>query len=805
MADPTQLDIQQLTQALTTLNRNMQGGGSMGVGSDVFKSLNRLGDASNKTAMEIGRDMIVQQRNRRAIEDSQKSVLGLTYAIKKMQKSGVSYAEMAEVARAQMSKAVEQMSDKDLEAAFKNWKNKLDGSGSAYARQIAGNIKTHEEWVGIMTQDVSERVRIFEETKRMAAENKQHTEEYDNNLKKLNLKTEDLAQSTEEYAAAQKELTVATVAATEGQTTATDGVKKLGNAAKLVAVAIAKEFYTTAKSAAKLGGEMEYFDAYVRGLTPEQLMSLQKENRQLMQASGQTFERFNKQLDVGSSKLFDLTYSFEDTYRINASLAKQAKLLGANWDQYQAQEADRFKNLHDNFGMTAEEFVEVNTSLQENASAQQMLYKISLKQRAAYMAEVRATYDHLKVLGLSTEAAQAASEAMQAIGAQNPKDRLKQAAKLRAVGGALGMGADAEKASRLMMSGKTNTPEFADIMARMNKGVGDRMSQGFASELATMTMIQTTGLENILGPSSAFAKLNVDQNMQIGEIVKHTKTGNETLDEILNVLMHGTELTKTFFASGMGDILKLVIGGIMFKAVGGWIGKLLPGMLSKIMGGKAGGMFAGMSWKGVGKYAKSAGKYLKGPGVLGGVISGVSMIKDTYDRYNDPNAAQTTATDRVLGGLQGAASGALIGAVAGPVGAAVGAAVGGVFGTFKNDVADILSGKTNNINGGATSLSPSQQISNLTAKVDEIDKRRSEAADTTNITAEMLDQLKADALERKEYQRQIEEYNKLLVENGKKINDALGEQTDVMTKQHDESMKVGKKNRGYELTYQPTL
>jgi len=382
----------------------------------------------------------------------------------------------------------------------------------------------------------------------------------------------------------------------------TDKFASLGT----VIAGLTHAFGEAARPAARFGTEVsDSLTAFMAGMNPEEMAQNMAEYRQTINASGLGMDGFREVTEQGSLALTGWTGELRDAVRVQASAFGMAQRFGAgNQAQMQAfmdTQVRTFKQFNEVFSMTAEEFVQMNKQLESSQAVNEQIYRLNRQQRVQHAQEIQQTVLRLRTFGLMQEQAMKVVDAMAALGAKSPKERLKEAAKLQAVGGALGFGQAAEEMAVIMrrgMRGEGDYERFAELQKEAQTVVGQRMGEGFASEMMTAQMLETTGLEHLLGPKSDFANLNTEQYKAIQDIDKHAVKRNEILGKTLGVIDTIQSLLSGPIMKALGTLVAAgAAGGLAAgagKLMSGLGGNLLKGLLGRIVGIVLGGGIIGL-------------------------------------------------------------------------------------------------------------------------------------------------------------------------------------------------------------------
>ena len=182
-------------------------------------------------------------------------------------------------------------------------------------------------------------------------------------------------------------------------------------------------------------------------------------------------------------------------------------------------------------------------------------------------------------MGLMQDQAMKVVEAMSAIAAKSPKERLKQAARLQAVGGAMGFGGEAAQAAGIMRRGfnkEGDREQFAELQQTMQQSMGKFMGQSLQHEMMGAQLLQSTQMEDLLGPKSAFADLNTEQFKATKRAEKLHRERNRVAGATLGII-------QGIYALMGGPLLKIlggILGGIGVLGAGKFLSSAITGALS---------------------------------------------------------------------------------------------------------------------------------------------------------------------------------------------------------------------------------
>ncbi len=354
----------------------------------------------------------------------------------------------------------------------------------------------------------------------------------------------------------------------------------------------AKAFEDVVAPTLKFGVDWtESLTAFMAGMSPEELAKNTAEYRQSIRAAGMSAEEFRDMTETGTFGLTEFTGSLKDAVRVQSSAFEAARRMGvsnANMGAFMEQQVKSFEKFNTAFSVTADEFINMNKQIRDSSEINAQMYRLNQKQRANAHLEIQQTILNLRTMGLLQEQAMKVVEAMSAIGAKSPKERMKQAARLQAVGGAMGFGAESALAADIMRRGfkrEGDRERFAELQRTMQQATGEFMGQGLGQEMMAMQMLQKTGLEDVLGPKSAFASLNNQQFQATKAIEDLNRERNEIAGRSLATLQTINTLMGSSLMPLLDSAIKLLGVIAAGKLLKGTAGGLLGGITTKAAGG----------------------------------------------------------------------------------------------------------------------------------------------------------------------------------------------------------------------------
>lgn len=400
-------------------------------------------------------------------------------------------------------------------------------------------------------------------------------------------------------------------------------------------------------------------------LAGDQFAAITNEARQMFNAMGGTSQGL-KQLESTVDRLYVLTGGdAAAALEIATRGAKAFAEKGVNPTMF-AMEAytNDVVRLQKQTGLSTTAAIEFYNSINEDVDVIDQLRSARKEEREAILASQRAMLQQAIAVGMTTEQAREAAKMLNKMVAAKPLDRLKQAAKVRALSGAMGI-AGGEEAAQAIIAGKRATAEQKQALMQFSQNAANAMDkmagQGLGAEIFGTTLLEKLDLEQYYGKGSAFS----------------TTMGDTLAKPIASVEAALKDISKDPLAkmvaslAGIYDQAKLILSGQH------WLGPIAASI------GVVAAYFLG-------------GKFL---GALGSAItSSMGRLSGLFGKVA-PAAATTAATAAPAAAAAGGAMSkvAKVAKVAGIAGSALDVGLG---------VGDLMQGKAQTEMSGLDYISP---------------------------------------------------------------------------------------------------
>lgn len=386
------------------------------------------------------------------------------------------------------------------------------------------------------------------------------------------------------------------------------------------------------------------------GMSANEVAELQNKNIQAIRGAGLSFSDFDNMLISGAYQLAAYTGSMKDGAIIFGDAFRNFRMLSsASKDQnkFIDETAKIYKFMHETVGTTAEEFQQLTQTLMSSNEVQTNMYRLNEKQRTQAYLDLLTQDALLKTYGLLEPEAQAVVQTFAQIGAQGPKERLKQAAQLQAVGGALGMGKEAAQLAAYIRSGDTNNPEAIKLASQLQQGAQKQYAnvKGTAGEFAQYALTNLPGVQQILGQSGPMSALGTRAGMATPPAPKlspEEQKAKEKDDERRKLAVTAVGSISDQI-KGISTILEVIAATLAIPTLSKMFGGLFTNIFSKVLGRGAasvlgeGALAAGGEAGAVG-IASAAGLGTAATAVAGAAIVGAgaygltTLITDTIPK-----------------------------------------------------------------------------------------------------------------------------------------------------------------------------
>ena len=461
--------------------------------------------------------------------------------------------------------------EKLLSSAQKAFSN----STNSIAKKLGEAEVSVEQMNAILSGNTESRLRDFNHMMATVTDQGKREEAF---LKAFGYALDETIQSQEDFLAAEKAIQKeAMKAQRDANKVAIRHAKSLSEATKLIQenypnatklgaalVFSAKEAYDVAKVITATGAEFtgtQMYNAKMLGMSTAELMTLTSKYTQVMGSAAIGTNQFSNMMQGEAyESLVRLTGGTKEAAIFSAESLKMSRLAGAGT----AEEMINFKDameksyggIQEMTGMTSDAFLELNTALYNNADVQASMFKMSKQQQQLYFKEMQTRRLALVEMGLLPEQADEVLKSLSKAMGGTAKDRLKDAAKLQATLGAMGMGAEGQEAAKIMRLGSRATQDqqarLQEILTKANRQSSEN-SQGSLQGEMVQDYLNT--LSPLLGSDSPMASLITQSKLAF-------KSNEESHAALNDEQMQWLDKNKEAFEEFV-DYMKGIVDGVM--------------------------------------------------------------------------------------------------------------------------------------------------------------------------------------------------------------------------------------------------
>lgn len=335
---------------------------------------------------------------------------------------------------------------------------------------------------------------------------------------------------------------------------------------------------------------------------------------------------FNKLLKEGAEDLRGFTSSNVEAAQVTNLIVKNISRMGVAQNELEGEvkaQIAQYKEQARAYGMSAREMAKLTENLLADDEYRMQITRLRGKERAEFVRGIAQRQKEYKAMGYTAERALGVQKALAAIEGMNPKERYKQAAKKRAMLGALGMGAEG---ARLMeLETKVQYAKGKDKVAMQEEiaKINAEASNKFLAKTGAGASIGTAMAYGQMADKTGFSQIIKTFETTSGEGLKHQEQiakNTEEVPGILSKIINSVDAIGAVVQSSAGSlatgILSTIASGIFEVVKYAIIATALQGggsVFGKIAGvGRGIGSAAMGAVKGVGGMAASAGRMAAG-------------------------------------------------------------------------------------------------------------------------------------------------------------------------------------------------
>lgn len=435
---------------------------------------------------------------------------------------------------------------------------------------------------------------------------------------------------------------------------------KTGTVLAEILIYAGKQMLDATVASAKFGVEILPLakDMKFLGMSADELGQIQNKNFQAIQQLKGGFTEFDSIIIKGAVDLAAFTGNLKDGAIIVGDAFRNFRMLSSqakDQDKFIDETKKVFQFMHETVGTTAQQFQELTSQLMNNTDVQVNMYRLNERQRTQAFQELLQQNALLKTYGLLEPEAQAVVQTFAQIGAQGPKERLKQAAQLQAVGGALGLGRETAQLAAYIRSGDTNNPEAIKlahiIQQRAQQQYANAKAKGIGAELQQYALTNNLpGVQQILGQRGPIANLGTREGVKSPPppVLTEEQAKDKAKDDARRKTAVKTVVTISDQIKGVQVILGVIATTLALPTFTGLLKKMFTGGLGKfgsLLGGGAAAEGAAGGAVSVGGIAAAASSV--------GTLAAVGLTSYGITRLLTDTIPKMLGADQGLGELIG--------------------------------------------------------------------------------------------------------------------------------------------------------
>jgi hypothetical protein len=390
-------------------------------------------------------------------------------------------------------------------------------------------------------------------------------------------------------------------------------------------------------------------------MTGAEFAEISTKNRQMINAMGGSTLAF-AQMTPTITRMQILTGDATEALRLTSEVATDFAKKGIRptmdvMERY----TDDLVQLQRRTGMSTRQAAEYFDAIASDVDSIDILRSARKEEREAILRSQRALVEQSIAAGMSAEQAQRAAKMLNSMVAAKPLDRLKQAARVRALSGAMGI-AGGDDAANAIIAGKRATAEQRekanDFFQRAAGAMDQAAGQGLGGEIFATQLADKLGLEQYFGKDSPFSTTLGDTmkpafaDLKQAYVDASKDWGAQQVNWLADIwkqltLILGGDHWGGVIASGITWIVSAIAGGKLVSALAGKVGNIMQG--GKGILGRTGGAVA-----------TTVGEGAAGVGAAGAAGAGAAGAAGASKLARAGQLAKGVAITAAIAGVAGA-------------------------------------------------------------------------------------------------------------------------------------------------------
>ena len=530
----------------------------------------------------------------------------------------------------------------DISAFPNKIQSVLQKSNSEFVKKLAGEVtslegvfkvqdqlKTQNDLVYALNQyqhqtELSDKeyVKLLEKFEELGLEATELGKYIDAN----GVKTKEYTKLVEQLEEDSEELSKALVEASKSATSWSDNVNKSVGFLKKAA-AIAAVPLTLAIEEARLKRELISADAgYIQAVEKMQISTsdwirILGDTRQVNLAMTQAGENFTESMVVAQDQLQKFGYSSTQAAQLAGQMHKATARFGVkqeNLGDAVSKQIGIYEELYRPLGITSNQFGALTEQLVTDIDTRMQLAKMAEKERRGYIQSIQQREAERLEMGYTADQARELTKTFQQLAGESPRERMKKAARERAMMGALGMGGEAAELQKLMIRlptlGDKERVEAERRIENIRQKASKRYFERLGDTVASNMTFGTMGLKTGFDQTAKQFEVSTLQGRKIeAERIKKEDLRQREIAKVQDKILESVDLGK----AAMQSSVTLLGAGVAFQG----LAFAKQALMANILGG--GGPSGGVALRKGGL----AGRLMKGSLAFGGMLYGLDQVR----------------------------------------------------------------------------------------------------------------------------------------------------------------------------------
>lgn len=264
------------------------------------------------------------------------------------------------------------------------------------------------------------------------------------------------------------------------------------------------------RSSAKFGADLDIFGANIRGMQMGEWAETLADSRRAVLSLSGGLEQFEGIVSAGAAmSLTAFTGDLGEATKGLVDMTMNSRMMGdsaIDSADFVSGQTAMFKQLHNTLAMTIQDFTQLNRELLNDVDVRNLMIRMTGTERRQKFEQLQQDYKYYSAQGLLHDQAVSLAKTMDRMAGKDPRERMKEAARMSAVMSAVGM--DTKKAGRaqeLIVKGGRRTGEETQELVMLTKEVNaliqEQKGDSLAGEMAAAALVERAGIAERLATS----------------------------------------------------------------------------------------------------------------------------------------------------------------------------------------------------------------------------------------------------------------------------------------------------------------